>query len=223
MSKLLGAALLVLVIASCSTTAPTSSATGSPAAATQTAISPSEPPLPSSTATPFASRGASGQGLALGPLLPGTYRSSFFAPFAFTVDGGWQVSGDSTSQLVLADADDPTSALTFGKPFGYATAAELLASWKRQGLFVSTSPATIGGLVGVRFDIVAKDLVILYPTRELGDTLFGLEKVGESGRVFTADAKQGPVVITTQASDQATFAAFAVRADKLLATVKFLP
>jgi hypothetical protein len=127
------------------------------------------------------------------------------------------------SQLSLADAIDATSALTFGKPFGYANTAELLASWKRQGLFVSTSPGTIGGLVGVRFDIVAKDDgVTLYPTRELGDTFFGLEK-GESGRVFVAEAKQGPVVITTEAGDPATFAAFAVRADKLLATVKFLP
>jgi hypothetical protein len=223
MSKLLGAALLLLVVASCSTTAPTPSAAGSPAASTQAAVSPSEPPLPSSTATPVASRGASGQGLALGPLPPGTYRSSFYAPFAFTVDQAWQVTGDSTSQLALADAGDPTSVLTFGKPFGYADNDELLASWKRQGLFVSTNPATIGGLVGVRFDIFAKDdIVILYPTRELGDTLFGLEK-GESGRVFLAEAKQGPVVITIVSSDPATFAVFAVRADKLLANVKFLP
>jgi hypothetical protein len=132
------------------------------------------------------------------------------------------LTADSVSQLSLADASDATSALTFGKPFGYANTAELLASWKRQGLFVSTSPGTIGGLVGARFDIVAKDSLTLYPTRELGDTFFGLEK-GESGRVFVAEAKQGPVVITTEAGDPATFAAFAVRADKLLATVKFLP
>lgn len=133
------------------------------------------------------------------------------------------MTGDSVSQLSLADANDATSALTFGKPFGYPDAAELLASWKRQGLFVSTTPATTGGLVGVHFDIVAKDdIVILYPMRELGDMLFGLQK-GESGRVFVADAKQGPVVITIEASDPATFRAFAVRADKLLATVKFLP
>jgi hypothetical protein len=155
-------------------------------------------------------------------LPPGTYRSSFYAPFAFTVDIGWQLTADSVSQLSLADANDATSALTFGKPFGYADTAELLASWKRQGLFVSTTPATMSGLVGARFDMVASDFVALYPIRELGDMFFGLGK-GESGRVFVIEAHQGPVVMTIEASDPATFAPFAVRSDKLLATVKFLP
>jgi hypothetical protein len=202
-----GAIVAAAILAAC---AGAPAPQGAPSSSPTSAATPSSP----ASATVASSRTAY---LALGPLEAGQHTGNFIVPFTFEADTGWQVISDATDNVVLADASDPTSLLTFGNPTG-VTADSLVALLRPKAATVPTA-ATVAGVKGVRFDYVASEFTGLYSVGTSG-AFFGLQK-GEKARLFIGVLNGTPVVIVIEASDPATFTAFAPRAEKLLGTVKF--
>jgi hypothetical protein len=183
---------------------------------------------PSFTATPITTTNAppaassASAYLALGPLEPGEHTAHFATPFTFESEAGWSVLSDATDHVELADTNDQTSLITFAKPSGMPAGitADALVKMVRPGSATAPSAATIGGVSGVRFEFLAVDGATLFYLGEPAGAQFGLG-AGEKARFFVALLNKSPLVIIIHASATGTFATFAPRAEKLLATVKF--
>jgi hypothetical protein len=208
--------LIAVVIAGLTagcTAAPPAQGTVPPAAATSPA---------SATASPTTAPPTAAGVLPLGPLEPGLHTAHFHVPFTFQSEAGWSVLSDATDNVALADANDQTSFVTFARPSGVTAglAADALVKLLRPKSATAPSPATMAGVSGARFEYVAGEDVQLFGLGEPAGLYFGLHK-GEKARFFIALQDNSPLVVVIEASDPETFTAFAPRAEKLLATVKF--
>jgi hypothetical protein len=143
------------------------------------APSPSPSPSPTPPPSPAPSACPPGQGTCLGPLVPGTYRSTSFLPaFSYAVTTGWAKTGDNRGELDLQYAAGGQYTYPDGLTFhdgisvfrrpvaesaaireplaGIGTTAIALARWLagHPDLVASArTPVTIGGASGYRLTL----------------------------------------------------------------------
>jgi hypothetical protein len=146
-------------------------------------------------------------------LRPGEYRTEEFKPsFSFRVGEGWSnelpeasdallLTREETVGLAFVNAQEVYKPTKTGTP-NVVEAPEDMAGWFQQHPYLRTSepePVTVGGVKGVQFEVVVKDLPENYSgpctTGELGDCVDIFESSGVGWIAFLKDNKQRQFVL----------------------------